>query len=100
MDKLTQRLERTTEDGNYVADAAAKARQDLRRSTKPGNADREQKLDDQIRQINEVMEDVRSLVAKSLWDAFPEKLEQDLRDVSARLQYQRRQLKKMRRHDR
>lgn len=97
MDKLAQRLERTISDGDYVVEQSDSLRRELRRSSKPGDARREERLEIQIRAINEVMEDVRSLVAKSLWDAFPEKLEQDLRDVSARLQYQRRQLKKMRR---
>lgn len=79
-------------------DTVAKARltrEDIRRTQKPGDPDREVRLEKIIADIDEAMKPVRSAIGAIAWGKAD--FEEELRTVSQALQYERRQLKKMRR---
>jgi len=82
-------------DAQQVADRAALVRQDTRRAEKPGDSVREKRLDATLDEIDAAMKPVRSAIGRIAWGAG--EYEAELRDVSRRLQYERRQLKKMQR---
>lgn len=69
----------------------------LRRTTSPGQDSREKKIEGLLREINYAMEPVRSLIGKALREPLPGNAEDEIRELSQALQYERRQLKKMRR---
>lgn len=79
-------------------DTVAKARltrEDIRRTQKPGDPDREVRLDKILAEIDDAMKPVRSAIGAIAWGKAD--FEDQLRSVSQDLQYERRQLKKMRR---
>ena len=83
-------------DGAYeAANGAATLRRRLRWKQKPGSRRREKQIADALEEIRRAMAPIRSLIGKAAWEEIPQ--EPDLRAVSRRLQYERRQLKKMRR---
>ena len=86
-------------DALAAADEAAAVRRDLRRTVTPGAPDRERLIADTLRLLGEAMEPVRSLIGRFVWQPCPEATEASLREASARLQYERKQIKKMRRRD-
>lgn len=79
-----------------AADEAEALRQDLRWNVKPGTTDREELIDAALEMLRLAMIPIRAQVGKTVWGLsdFPEA---KLRDASARIQYQRKQLKKMKR---
>jgi hypothetical protein len=87
----------------FAAEAAAEAeraeelREELRWSVKPGDPEREERLAAQLSALDEVMRPVRSVLGRLAWSPLPEKADRALRSASAEVQYQRKQLKKMRR---
>lgn len=72
------------------------AREELRWRVRKGDPDRKQRIDTMIANIDRIMKPVRSMVARLLWEPVPEAQAESLRAVSQSLQYERRQLKKMR----
>lgn len=88
-----------------VAVRSADFRKQRRRNSKPGNKRREKELERLLDDINRAMEPVRSFIGrlqhtpKTAATVITPEQEAALRDVSKDLQYQRRQLKKMRRLD-
>ena len=81
-----------------AADTVAKARltrEDIRRTQKPGDPDREERLDSILDEIDAAMKPVRSAIGAIAWGRS--EFEDQLRAVSQDLQYERRQLKKMKR---
>lgn len=83
------------EEAERVANHATIVRQDTRRAEKPGDPAREKRISDTLDQIDQAMRPIRSAIGKIAWGTA--EYEEELRDVSARLQYERRQLKKMQR---
>lgn len=85
--------------GQRVADAAEAARQDLRWNVKPGDAGREAIIREHLGYIDEAMRPIRAVVGRIAggWQKASAAQEALLRSTSAALQYQRKQLKKMRR---
>lgn len=61
-----------------------------------GDPTRERAIEGALELIDEAMKPLRSMIGKLLWDPQPEEQDQALRAVSKRLQYERKQLKKMR----
>lgn len=78
-----------------IADVAA-LRGRLRHQTKRGDPGREHDLHQALDAVDDAMKPIRALIGKIPWDPPPSEQEDALRDVSARLQYERKQLKKMR----
>ena len=97
MDKSLERIHRAIEKGRETVAHAHETRKRLRRSTTPGQRGRERDLNEAIVAINDAMEPIRSIIGKATWTPLPENLEAQVRETSAYLQYERRQLKKMRR---
>lgn len=83
--------------GHTVAATAEAFRQDTRWNVKPGDSDREKQLGAHLEEIREAMIPIRSALGRAQYGQVTEAQEKALREVSARLQYQRKQLKKMRR---
>lgn len=83
--------------GNDTADRAEAFRQDTRWNVKPDAPGRTTDIERHLEQIRLAMEPIRSWVGRAVWGQVKAKDETRLRDVSERLQYQRKQLKKMRR---
>lgn len=88
---MTQHIE----NGHKVAEQARLAREDVRKTYKPGTKDRERIIEKTLRSIDEAMRPIRSAIGKIAWGQT--EFEDQLREVSAALQYERKQLKKMRR---
>lgn len=83
--------------GHEVADAAEALRQDLRWTVKPGDSDRDKQITDMLVKIRDAMEPIRSAVGRAVWGQVTASVAEKLSEVSERLQYERKQLKKMRR---
>jgi len=79
------------------ADTAAGVRRGLRQASTPGAAEREQEIALALDGIDRVMRPIRSMRGKLVWEPMPSKAERALAEASARCQYERKQLKKMRR---
>jgi hypothetical protein len=88
---LTQDIEKA----HRTAEQARLTREDLRKTYKPGTKDRERIIEKTLRAIDESMRPIRSAIGKIAWGQT--EFEDQLRDASAALQYERKQLKKMRR---
>ena len=86
-----------TKKAHEIADEAQRLRQDLRWNVKPGEADREQAIEACLEKIRLAMVPIRSAMGLAAWGKVTKAAEAKLRDASARLQYERRQLKKMQR---
>lgn len=80
--------------------AASKVRVSERRGAPPGEKFRNARIKKAIHEINTTMMAVRSLVHRLQWndELLPEEDQARLRELSRRLQYERRQLKKMSRY--
>jgi hypothetical protein len=76
---------------------ANKLRRTLRWGSKPGSVKRERDIDRRLRAIDAAMRPIRSHIGKLVWEPIPSELDDALRAVSADLQVERRQFKKMRR---
>jgi hypothetical protein len=64
-------------------------------SRKPGNKKRNRDIQAQINRIDAAMKPLRSYIGKLCWHPAPAELDATLREVSAALQHERKQLKKM-----
>lgn len=81
-----------------AAGRAEELRHELRWSVKPGDSDREGRIAACLLELRDVMEPVRSYLGRLAWPPpTPPEVERALRAASAEVQYQRKQLKKMRR---
>lgn len=88
---MPQHIEKARE----VAHQARLTREDLRRSHKPGSKERERQIDKALRALDDAMRPIRSAIGAIAWGR--DEYEGELREVSAAMQYERKQLKKMRR---
>lgn len=86
--------------GEGVAESARETRQALRWKVAPTEPGRQEDIAGALADIDSAMCAVRSLRARILWHPVPEAQSEALAAVSADLQYERRQLKKMRRVER
>jgi hypothetical protein len=93
---MTTKSEKHLNEADATADEAEAVRQDLRWNVKPGSEEREALIDKTLEAIRVAMIPIRSLMGKAVWGKadVPEK---DILAASERLQYQRKQLKKMKR---
>lgn len=91
---------------NSIADAraavkAAAAAEDLRKELRwtadPADPERQRRIEDAILALDVAMRPVRAALGSLAWHPAPPKVESSLRAASAEVQYQRKQLKKMRR---
>lgn len=83
--------------GHTVADTAEAYRQDTRWNVQPGDPDREKQIYAHLEEIREAMIPIRAALGRAQFGQLTESQEAATRKVSARLQYERKQLKKMRR---
>jgi hypothetical protein len=90
-------IEQAIQTAETTADDVEALRQDLRWNVKPGEDDREQQIAEALISIRDAMEPVRSGIGLAIWGKVAAPQEKRLREVSERLQYSRKQLKKMRR---
>lgn len=89
---------RAAQEGELTANQVRLTREDLRWSSKPGDDEREGAIAAALGQIDDAMRPIRHYLGRLSWDPIPESSERPLRESSGRLQYERKQLKKMRRH--
>jgi hypothetical protein len=80
-----------------VATAATVLRQDLRWNVKPGDPAREKQISEMLERVRVAMIPIRSAMGRTFWGQLTAKETEKVRAASAELQYQRKQLKKMRR---
>lgn len=94
-------MDSKTQDAlNYaqaVTDSAQRKRERLRRSTKPGNDAREDELAAVINLLRDAMSPIRSAIGRLPYRPLPERDERRLREASAKLKYERKQIRKMQR---
>lgn len=83
--------------GDAALREARDTRGELRWQAKPGDPAREAELHRVLRLIDDVMRPIRSAIGKLVWEPISDRDERRLRATSKALQYERRQLKKMRR---
>lgn len=81
--------------GQGVAVEAERLRKALRRRYKPDDTRRVDKVTAMIELIDRAMKPIRSHMGRLTWEAYPSDVEQALTETSGKLQYNRRQLKKM-----
>lgn len=93
LDEIDAAIER----GKEVAAAVAEARRAMRWRVTPGDPTREDTIAASISMIDDAMRPIRSAIGKLVWEPLPARQERALRETSKALQYERRQLKKMRR---
>ena len=84
------------DQAHAVADEAEALRQDLRWNVKPGTDEREELIDKALEMIRLAMVPIRSAMGKAVWGKA-DAAESEIQRASERLQYQRKQLKKMKR---
>lgn len=90
-------LDRDIAEAQRVAEDAQALREDLRWSVKPGTTDRQRAIGHQLDAIDRAMKPIRSRIGGLIAHPLPAADERRLRQVSKGLQYERKQLKKMRR---
>lgn len=93
-------LQRDIERAEQAAEAARLVREDLRWNSEPGDTERERTIRAQLEKLRKAMAPIRSAIGKLIWDDACADREGDLRRVSAALQYNQKQLKKMKRRAR
>lgn len=91
-----EEITRAVRAGEEAAADAGALRDRLRYRTPRGDTGREHDIARAIDSINDAMRPLRSMMGKLVWDPVPDEQERALRAVSARLGYERKQLKKMR----
>lgn len=96
MEVMATKPEKQIEEALAVAEEAEAVRQDLRWNVKPGTDEREQLIDQTLEMIRVAMIPIRSMMGSAVWGKAPLP-EATIADASERLQYQRKQLKKMKR---
>lgn len=92
-----EKLTAQVETGAALAQDSADLREALRWKAKTDDEGRAGDLVDMLERIRLAMIPIRSEIGRLVWEPLPAKLEEGLRTVSARLQYERKQLKKMQR---
>lgn len=85
------------EKATVAAQGARDLREELRWSVAPDDPDRAARIEECLENLRVAMVPVRSGIGSFAWHAAPPKVEDALRDASAFVQYERKQLKKMRR---
>lgn len=93
-DLSTRDLEHDIERANKAADQSREWREGARHRTKRG-AERDAVIRGHLSRLSEAMEPIRSAIGRLFYEPLEHGLELRLRDASANLQYERRQLKKM-----
>jgi hypothetical protein len=86
---------RDTENGLDTANSARIFRENLRWRTRRGDPERTRTLEAELRAVDAAMKPIRAHIGRAVWEPLPDALEEPLREASRRLQYERRQLKKM-----
>lgn len=76
---------------------AREFRETVRWRVKPEDEARQSHIDALLDQIDDAMKPLRSHIGRLVWEPRPDAEDRALREASALLQYERRQLKKMRR---
>lgn len=89
-------ITRAVREGEDAAADAAALRGRLRYTVAKGDAGRERDIAAALDRLRVAMEPIRSLRGRVLWEPMPSEQERALRAVSEALQYERKQLKKMR----
>lgn len=82
--------------GEEVAEHARETREDLRWKSKRTDHDRQVRIDAAMEEIRYSMAPIRAEIGRLVWEPIPNEQERALRAVSRTLQYERKQLKKMR----
>lgn len=90
-------LREDVKHAHAVATTAEASRQDLRWNVKPGDPDRETQIAGLLEDIRLAMIPIRRAMGQASAGLITEATERQVREASARLQYERRQLKKMQR---
>lgn len=85
------------ESATRAAQGAEALREELRHSVAPDDPDRAARIEEALDNLRIAMTPVRSAIGKLSWEPGPAPVEKALRTASAYVQYQRKQLKKMRR---
>jgi hypothetical protein len=93
----TQLAREAAAGAQEAASHARSARERLRWSTAPGDPDREAEIASLLDQIDRYMRPVRAARGRAVWEELPNGVFSHLVAASNALQYERKQLKKMRR---
>jgi hypothetical protein len=80
-----------------TAAAAQALREDTRWKQRPGDPEREALIVEMLEKLRLAMVPIRSYIGRARYDAYSPNTEAQLSRASVRLQYERKQLKKMRR---
>ncbi len=88
-------LESLARDGHSAANDALRVRQGLRWQAKKGDPGRERAIETALKRLNEASAPLRSAIGRLAYEPQPDQLDAELRSASQRIQYERRQLKKM-----
>lgn len=93
-----EELLRSAEKATEAGQAAEELRAELRWSAPVGDLDRERRIEFHLEALADVMAPLRSAIGRFAggWAKAPDGVEDVLRTASAYVQYQRKQLKKMR----
>lgn len=89
-------ITRAVATGEEVAEAARGVREDLRWTVARDNTDRQARIAAAMEEIRHAMAPIRAEIGRLIWEPIPAEQEKALRAVSQSLQYERKQLKKMR----
>lgn len=90
-----EKLRKAIGTGRLAAEHAGTVRASLRRRTEVADEERQAELEATLAELREVMRPLRRALGKLIWEPIPLDLEDELREVSAAIQYERRQLSKM-----
>lgn len=93
---FSDHIDRSVERGRRVAESAREVRNQHRRRTRPGDGQRQRDISYALMSIDGAMLPIRRLIGKLPHEDTTEGRMSRLLDVSRQLQYERRQLKKMR----
>lgn len=94
---FNDQLDKASARGQVTVNHARGVRKAHRRTTKPGSGKRQKDIAYAITKINHAMRELRQLIGKLPWEVHSPAKAERVRTVSRELQYERRQLKKMRR---
>lgn len=94
---LMHQIDEDIEAGQATAREAREFREEVRWRVRKDDPDRRAHVDQLLDSIDDAMKPIRSHVGRLVHEPLPAQQERDLRECSAALQYERRQLKKMKR---
>lgn len=89
-------ITRAVARGEEVTEEARSVREGLRWKSKRTDTDRRFKIESALEEIRHAMAPIRAEIGRLIWEPIPDEQERALRAVSQALQYERKQLKKMR----